>query len=525
MYRLLLSERRSLSSSSSAWGSCGHHRSQSCLLCLWSFDSTSSSCNTSLFFSLLLLCSGGPLGRAILAIPFALGCHSEASAFVMSDLGAAFAAHDITAILTHIAVFLPVDLLWVRFYFNLLSFALLSLSKEWCGLFFWVFRLRTLRFLIIIALFIFAFFLCHNFASTATSWLNALLFRRHNSSFQLRLNWLLLLKRHGGFSSGSANAFLNHGFSFLVRLRLIFFYITALLRTFLAFFLHVFILDTDIFLLLFFLILFFFFRFRTFKVLDSLAHGSSLLATTPIRSWFISWCFLVGLDNIRFECLGRLDSLHNGLLVLAFHLLCLSNWELFTGSLKDLKNDEQSIQVVVRERVLLLHEKFPRLLHVLRWPEFKQLKLESLKFPGLAVLTLSCAQRSWQGHTIVKLDNEWHQGTDRFSFSDALLPSLSNFLFLPLAVMLTASIHVRVLNLNQVFLATLECDNLLEELFHRVLLIDGLSADEPLFLRDLLTKPDWLSDAVLPVVGVEHDSADLILSLRWFILHNCLSVV
>jgi len=41
-----------------------------------------------------------------------------------------------------------------------------------------------------------------------------------------------------------------------------------------------------------------------------------------------------------------------------------------------------------------------------------------------------------------------------------------------------------------VFLATLKCDNLLEELLHRIFLIKGLSADKPLFLRDFLAEPD-----------------------------------
>ena len=55
-----------------------------------------------------------------------------------------------------------------------------------------------------------------------------------------------------------------------------------------------------------------------------------------------------------------------------------------------------------------------------------------------------------------------------------------------------------------------ECDRIFKEESDRVLLPLGLATEVPSLLGDLLAEPDALSDAVLPVVSLEHDSPDLL---------------
>jgi len=89
-------------------------------------------------------------------------------------------------------------------------------------------------------------------------------------------------------------------------------------------------------------------------------------------------------------------------------------------------------------------------------------------------------------------------------------PVFAQLLFLPLAVVLNACLHVGVRDANQMTLAGLKVHNIVKELFDLVLLGGGATGTHSAFLRDHLPEPNRLSDAVLPNVGLKHDAAGLV---------------
>ena len=184
--------------------------------------------------------------------------------------------------------------------------------------------------------------------------------------------------------------------------------------------------------------------------------------------------------------LGLLD----GELVLAVHLLGLANAELFTGGFQDLESDPESVHVVLVEGTFLLKVRLPGLFHVLGGPELEQLEFESLDSRRLSVLALTCAERSWQAHSVIKLRDERHKFGDFGSTFDVLHPSLTNFFFLPLPIVLGAGEHVSVSNLDQGLLALIEADIVLKECVNWVPLIVASSGIKSSLLGDLLSKPD-----------------------------------
>ena len=83
---------------------------------------------------LLLLCSVGLLGHAILAEPVALRFRLEADTLIVSDLVTAIAAHDISTILAFVAVLIPrpfflLLLLLIFFLFVVIGVLLLLLLR------------------------------------------------------------------------------------------------------------------------------------------------------------------------------------------------------------------------------------------------------------------------------------------------------------------------------------------------------------------------------------------------------------
>ena len=158
----------------------------------------------------------------------------------------------------------------------------------------------------------------------------------------------------------------------------------------------------------------------------------------------------------------------------------------------------------------MLDIRLPGLLHVLTGPKLEQLQLEALNAPRLPIGSLARAKRSRETHAVVQLGDQWTQSLDRACILDTLGPSVTHLLLLPLSVVLGACRHVGLRDLDQAFLAMVECDRIFKEESDRVLLPLGLATEVPSLLRDLLAEPDALSDAVLPVVGLEHDSPDLL---------------
>jgi hypothetical protein len=88
---------------------------------------------------------------------------------------------------------------------------------------------------------------------------------------------------------------------------------------------------------------------------------------------------------------------------------------------------------------------------------------------------------------------------------------------------LGACSHVRLTNSDEAFFAVVLSQRIIEESGNLVLLLVRLSSKVPPLLRNFLAKPNSLSNAVLPVVSLEHDSTDLLLfrlfDLVFFFLH------
>ena len=216
-----------------------------------------------------------------------------------------------------------------------------------------------------------------------------------------------------------------------------------------------------------------------------------------------------------------LHSLHDGLLVLPVHLLGLADRELLADRVEYLEAEEESVQVVAVEGALLIEVHLPGLLHILTRPELEELELEALDASRLAIRALSRAEGGRQAHSIVQLGDQRDQLGDRRGISDVLGPRLAGSLLFPLTIMLGAGRHVRLPDLDQAILALVEGDWVLEEGGHWVLLPLRVTTEVPFLLRDLLSEPDCLRDAVLPIVSLKHDSSDLLLlRLLLFFLHG-----
>lgn len=209
--------------------------------------------------------------------------------------------------------------------------------------------------------------------------------------------------------------------------------------------------------------------------------------------------------------------MHDCLLVLAIHLLSLADRELLADRVEYLEAEEESVQVVAVEGALLIEVHLPRLLHILARPELEELELEALDASRLAIRALSRAEGGRQAHAIVQLGDQRDQLDDRGGFADVLGPRLADALLFPLTIMLGAGCHVRLPDLDQAILALVEGDGVLEEGGHWVLLPFRVTTEVPFLLWDLLSEPDCLRDAVLPIVSLKHDSPDL-LRLRLFLL-------
>ena len=81
--------------------------------------------------------------------------------------------------------------------------------------------------------------------------------------------------------------------------------------------------------------------------------------------------------------------------------------------------------------------------------------------------------------------------------------------------MLSTRCRVTFPDLNKTFFAFNESEKILKEDCNLVLLLVSHSTKLSLLLRDFLPKPDSVSDAVLPIISLKHDSSDL-LFLRFF---------
>ena len=94
---------------------------------------------------------------------------------------------------------------------------------------------------------------------------------------------------------------------------------------------------------------------------------------------------------------------------------------------------------------------------------------------------------------------------------DFLGPFVPDFFFFPLSIMLTAGSHVVVRDADEVFLAGFKVYQAIEEFFDLVNLVGSSTASLATLLRNLLSKPDSLRDAVVPHISLKHDSAHLFL--------------
>ena len=77
--------------------------------------------------------------------------------------------------------------------------------------------------------------------------------------------------------------------------------------------------------------------------------------------------------------------------------------------------------------------------------------------------------------------------------------------------MVTARLLVGLTNVDELLFAGVDAQGLFEEQSHWVLLVLSSTAVESPFLRDLLTEPDRVGDAIFPIVCLEHHSSDFFL--------------
>lgn len=206
--------------------------------------------------------------------------------------------------------------------------------------------------------------------------------------------------------------------------------------------------------------------------------------------------------------MNGLDSLHYRLLVLTIHLFSLANRELLADWVEYFEAEVESIKVVAIERALLVEIWLPSMLHVLTWPELKELELKALDASRLAIHTLSRAKWGRQTHAIVQLSDQRDQFDNLISLLDVFDPLYSNFLLIPLTIVLGTSCHVRLPDLDQTFFAMIKSDGILEEGHNWVLLPFCMTTKVSFLLRDLLAEPDSLSNAVLPIISLKHNSSD-----------------